>query len=420
MHERSKDRFKIVTNLSEVHMASLPRILTVDPTGRIPQQVRGAIDLMDRLVIQIDVPDGTEALEELKRAKCTAVIAAWVTGDQMPGWALAGSIKKIYPDMPIIILADLEDKELDDEMRNASPFVYLKRPFEIEQFLRVLKAALEGEDIFAAAKPPLAANAPIAQVSYGPMPQMNAERARGISQKLLTDMNALGLLLCSRDGEIILELGVIGMDRTETGQKLVKGVMANIELKEMIGGNAATLQFYDGDEYDVYVLSAGYHYFTVLVFKGQDGAKQMGNVSRWGRRASEDLVALMGAEAWLLRRAVEEEKAPAAPRRSDAVTKVLAANRPTVEVEPEVPLVRAEFKKDKTAENPVVEVTPLLEAIPDEDFNLDDIFGSGALGGEGSDVLFSLESLEELANADTSAKRGMTWDDAVNTGLLQE
>ena len=37
-------------------MASLPRILTVDPSGSIPQQVRSAFDLMDRLVVQIDVP----------------------------------------------------------------------------------------------------------------------------------------------------------------------------------------------------------------------------------------------------------------------------------------------------------------------------------------------------------------------------
>ena len=33
-------------------MASLPRIITVDPTGSIPQQIRAAFDLMDRLIIQ--------------------------------------------------------------------------------------------------------------------------------------------------------------------------------------------------------------------------------------------------------------------------------------------------------------------------------------------------------------------------------
>jgi len=372
---------------------------------------------MDRLVIQIDVPDGTEALEEIKRAPCTAVIAAWVTGDKMVGWELAARIKLIAPHLPIIILADLDDKELDDEFRKSSPFVYLKRPFEIEQFLRVLNAALQGEDIFEALKAPETTVAAAAKVSYSPVPSINVERARAISQKLLTDMSALGLLLCSREGDVVLELGVISLDRTETGQKLVSAVMANIELKEMIGGNAATLQFYDGDEYDVYVLSVGYHYFTVLLFKGQDGAKQMGPVSRWGRRAAEDLVALMGAEAWLLRREVAEDKAPALPRRSDYEKNAKGARVVEAEAEPVV-LARAEIvaTKEQTAEHAVVEAEPLLTPISDEDFNLDDIFGAVAAGTTDTD-LFSMDALEELANMDTG-KRGMNWDEAVGNGLL--
>jgi DNA-binding response OmpR family regulator len=404
-------------------MASLPRILTVDPTGRIPQQVRGAIDLMDRLIIQIDVPDGKQALEELKHGTVTAVISAWTTGDQMPGWALAASIKKMSPETPIIILADVGDTELDEEMRNASPFVYLRRPFDIEQFFRVLTAALEGEDVFAALQPPVTANTPIAQVAYNAVPSMNEERARAVLQKMLTDLNAMGVLLCSRDGTPVLELGVIGMERDSIATHLVKAVMANIHLRDMIGGNAATLQFYDGEDYDVYVLSAGYHYFTVLVFKGQDGARQLGNVRLVGRRAAEDLVALMGMEAWLLRAVEQEEKVPVSPRRSEVVKRVNADAAAARVSEPEQPVVleRAEIviKKDKTAEVQAVEVAPLMEAIADEDFNLDDIFGVNPVAGE-TDDFFSLENLEALANSDNNKRGTFNWDDAVNSGLLKE
>lgn len=403
-------------------MASLPRILTVDPTGRIPQQVRGAIDLMDRLIIQIDVPDGKQALEELKHAGVTVVISAWVTGDQMPGWALAASIKKSWPDTPVIILADVNDAQLDEETISSSPYVYLRRPFDIEQFFRVLTASLEGEDVFAALKPPATANTPIADVSYNPVPPMNEERARAILQKMLSELNAMGVLLCNRDGLPVLELGVIGLDRNTTATHLVKAVMANINIRDMIGGNAATLQFYDGEEYDVYVLSAGYHYFTVLVFKGQDGARQLGNVRLVGRRAAEDLVALMGMEAWLLRAVEQEEKISATPRRSEvvkSVTDAYAASRAT-DSEPQE-LARAEIvvKKDKTAEHQVIEVVPLMEAIADENFNLDDIFGVNPSPGEEGDF-FSLENMEELANADTGKRGTFNWDDAVNSGLLKE
>ena len=62
-------------------MASLPRIITVDPTGSIHQQIRAAFDLMDRLVVQIDVPGPQEALEELERGGIDTVIAAWNLGN---------------------------------------------------------------------------------------------------------------------------------------------------------------------------------------------------------------------------------------------------------------------------------------------------------------------------------------------------
>src|SRR5690606_10847296 len=118
-------------------MASLPRIITVDPAGSIPQQIRAAFDLMDRLIIQIDVPGPNEALDELKRGGINAVFAAWTLGSGTLGWELAANIQKIEQakDAAIILLGDYEDTELDEEMLSESPFVYLKRPFDIPQLI---------------------------------------------------------------------------------------------------------------------------------------------------------------------------------------------------------------------------------------------------------------------------------------------
>src|SRR5215510_5559854 len=133
-------------------MASLPRIITVDPSGNIKQQISAATDLMDRFVAQIDVPSANYALEEveIQKGKISAVIAAWEAGDGMQGWALAGKIRQIDPDVAIILLGDYEDTELDAEMLEQSPFIYLKRPFYIPQFILVLEAAQDGKDICAA------------------------------------------------------------------------------------------------------------------------------------------------------------------------------------------------------------------------------------------------------------------------------
>src|SRR5262245_21917298 len=138
-------------------MAALPRILTVDPTGDVARIVRAAIDLMDRTVIETDVPGGQEALEEMKRGGYTLVATALGLDPHMKGVELALRVKQVSPDTAVIIMADVDDPEdLDEETRAESPFVYLHRPVDVEQFIRVLTAGLEGKNVLDAAVPPAA------------------------------------------------------------------------------------------------------------------------------------------------------------------------------------------------------------------------------------------------------------------------
>ena len=103
---------------------------------------------MDRLVVQIDVPGPQEALEELERGGIDAVIAAWNLGNGTQGWELAAKLRNIDEKVNIMILGDYNDTELDDEMREQSPFVYMGRPFDIPQLINVLKAILDAEFVF--------------------------------------------------------------------------------------------------------------------------------------------------------------------------------------------------------------------------------------------------------------------------------
>src|SRR5690606_28277530 len=133
-------------------MAPLPRILTVDPTGAVARIVRAALHLIDRPVIQVDVPDGAEALEEVYRGEFRLGVSTLDIGDSMKGFELAIRVKQAQPDTGMILLADVKDpEELDQDPRDASPFVYLRRPIDPHHFLRVLLAALENRDMLAAA-----------------------------------------------------------------------------------------------------------------------------------------------------------------------------------------------------------------------------------------------------------------------------
>jgi CheY-like chemotaxis protein len=404
-------------------MVSMPRILTVDPTGGIPHQVRAALDLMDRLVVQIDTPSANEALEEVQRAHANAVIAAWEPGDDMRGWELAAKIKQASPETAIIILADIEDPELDDEME--SPFVYMRRPFDVPQFIRVLRAALNGEDVFAAMESP-ARGGIVEAVNMGPIPNINLDKATEIIDALQLDLNSMAILLVTREGDVLLERGTIGyMNRDSLAHTLVPAIMTNISMKEMVGGNCTSLQFFDGDEYDVFVLTVGLHHFTCIIFDGTNGARQFGAVNRFGRRSSEDLIALLGANAWIFQRPIapeepEEEQQPV--RRRSQVTR----KRNTAETE-KVMLERASLSDNSGADDaseegdeaePLRADMPQLDAIPDEQFDLDAIFGEDM--GDEADDLFDMDNLAEIAREDSSSptKGALGYDQARELGLL--
>lgn len=393
-------------------MASLPRIITVDPTGSIPQQIRAAFDLMDRLVVQIDVPGPQEALEELERGGIDTVIAAWNLGNGVQGWELAANLHKIDEKVNIMILGDYDDTELDEEMREQSPFVYMRRPFDIPQLINVLRAALDDGDIFAAMEVRNVSEV-VSQVDLGPVPSVNAEKADEVMKGVMYDMNPLAAMFATREGKIVA-------GRTETGDidyedmsRLIGGsAELNIKMRDVIGGNMQTLQLYDGSDYDIFVLSVGLHHFLALVFDGKDGAAQIGAVRRYGSKHAEDLIAAIGPHAFIVQRAVIEEEPEEIRRKSERVKR---ATQETAIPE----LARAELSTGSAEEDeaPVIEsAIPQLDAI--DDFDADLLFGDGIDEGSADD-LFSLDALEGLDLDD--GKKGTTdWEGAMQLGIIDD
>lgn len=393
-------------------MGSLPRILTVDPIGTIPQVVRGAIELMDRLVIQVDTPGGDEAIEEVKRGGYNLVISAWNPDrhHKMKGWELAAKVKRESEATAIIIVADESDPAMDEETLDNSPFVYLKRPMDPSQFLRVLEAGLDGKDLKEAMLAPVTAagSGIIAHDEMGPVPNLNLEHAQTTLETLLADLGAMAIILSSRAGEVLLEVGAVGyLDRVELTQAVLPTIQSNISMKEIVGGNASALQFYDGADYDVFVLSVGLHHFICVAFDGEGGSRQFGGVNRYGRRAAEDLIAVLGASAWIIDKPRVQE--PEVRRKSE----LRSTPAPAAEPEEELVLETASF--GDVAEPEVAK----MEAIDDDMFNVDDLFGD--LPADGDLSLFDdLEALEGIAREDDSGRKGtLDWDSARQLGLIQ-
>ena len=212
-------------------MPPLPRIITVDPTGTIAQVVHAAMHLIDRNIIQVDVPGGTEALDEISRGTTALAITALEIGDDMRGFELALRVKQTSPETGVVILADIDDPEkLDEETASNSPFVYLHRPVNIQQFLSVILDGLNGEDLFAA----LAAPAPTtagATIERGPVPGIDKNKSQQIIDSLLHDVGGMAIVLADRKGELILERGAVGFfNRAQRTSALLPMMTTTIDM----------------------------------------------------------------------------------------------------------------------------------------------------------------------------------------------
>ncbi len=175
----------------------LARIITVDPTWTISRIVHSAVDLLERSVIQIDVPGGADALEEIKRGGASLVVTAWELYDDIKGPELALRIRQASENTAVIILADVDDPELDDETLAESPFMYMHRPVDVHQFLRVLIAGLSGENIFEAGKPVSVVSGDSPIFDHGPVPSIDMQNARTIVKRMLVDVGAMAIILAS-------------------------------------------------------------------------------------------------------------------------------------------------------------------------------------------------------------------------------
>lgn len=389
-------------------MAAWPRIMTVDPSGEVGRIVRAALELMETPATFIDMPAGKEALDEIKHRPCDLLVTAVGLDDDIQGYQLAIQARKLAPNTGVVILADVEDAELDEETLAQSPFVYLRRPVDIHQFMRVMAAGMDGQDLFAALAPPSGGggDAPAHMPDLGPVPAVDADAARIIVDTLLTDVGAMAVVLASRTGEVLLERGAVGyLDREQLARALLPMVATSIDMSGLVGGRSSTLQFYDGETYDVFVLSVGLHHFLCLIFDGQAGNRQFGAVNRFGRRAAEDLIALLGAVAYTIQKPSEREESRPRRKRSTQTVPQVAENG----LEP-IP---------RAAEMKPPEPKPLkLDPVQDFDPNIFDQLAS--LDVNAADDLFDPDRLGELANSARGKGGPIGFSEAIELGIMPD
>lgn len=384
--------------------------------GAIGRIMRSVLDLTDQCVLQIDVPEGGDAIEEIDRAGCHLLITALQLSEDMSGIDLALRVKQMQPYASVVIFGDVDDPdELDEEYRSGAPFVYLHRPVDGAQFMRVLNAGLGSGDILAASLP--SEQRLPDDGDLGSIPSLDMNVAQSVVDSLLVDVGAMAIVVANRAGEILLERGAVGyLDREQLTRALLPTIRTTVEMGQLVGGQPAALQFYDGDRYDVFVLSIGFHHLMCLIFDGQAGSRQFGAVNRFGRRAAEDLIAILGISAFTFTPPAIAEETVRRRKGTGRLTGRLP-ELPVVEEPAEQLIERAE---EFTAEpEPLPEPEPMrLEPIEELDLGLFDETLLENLDADLADDLFDPEKLAEIANETRRDRGPLSYEEARELGII--
>ncbi|MBZ0308520.1 MAG: response regulator [Anaerolineae bacterium] len=376
-------------------MSSIPRVVVADHIGDVAGIVRGAITLLDRRCIVVEVPSAQEAIEELSNASVDLLVTAYSLPEQN-GVELASRAIRESAATSIIVLARPDDPEVDAHSLENVPYVYLVRPVG-EPFLRALRVGLDGEAAVAVQE---TSGSSSSALDLGPIPVLDTSIVTDNLMQIMLDTGATGVFFADRMGHVIASEGAANyydFNREVCAALLAPSVARTADLRDLTGGNAWTLQYYDGERYDIFVLSLGVHYFLGLLFDGTKRAA-FGSVTNYGRKTVDGILDKMGAEAWTFR------------RNTSTITQSMSAIR-VEEVEEE----------EESAEPLPAPAAPEPKSVPaaedQTDLDPDKLF-SQKVDESQFDSLFS----EEDFKSETVFLTGnvVSFDDAMDMGILDQ
>ncbi len=373
-------------------MPSVPRIVIVDAAGEVGRIVRGALTLMNRHCILVEVPSPEDALEEIASSNVDLVVTAYRLPGEVHGFDLANQIVHESLETPVIVVAQEHDPR--PENPDDLPFQYFVRPVA-ERFLYGLRVALDGEP---AALPEV--DSAVSSLEPSPIPALDLDPVREVVVGLMRDVGAMGIILADRTGRVLIDEGATGYIDRETMAAVMGPMFARIaDIGPLLGDSAWAMHYYNGERLDVYGLALGVHYLLGLIFEGAN-RRAMAAVMLYGRKAADQIIDMIGEDAYRLH--PQQEAILPDETSSPAAAETLAPQAP--EQEP----------KADEAEM----VAPALEPVPDLD--VDALFGQG-IDESQADSLFDPDELSELAasiDGDDDAHVG--YDEAIDMGILDD
>jgi len=121
---------------------SAPRILLVDDQRDILKLLHSTLDTLDHELEVLEAPSGEEALLETSREKVDLLVADY----RLPGMTGVELMRKIrvqYPDVRVILVTGLTDRDAREEILNAGAMAVFDKPISLTDFLDAVERALD-------------------------------------------------------------------------------------------------------------------------------------------------------------------------------------------------------------------------------------------------------------------------------------
>lgn len=368
-------------------MTAIPRILVVDPAGRLGMIVRAAMSMLDRRYVLVEVPTASEALDEVFGTEVDLAVTTYTIDKSMTGIEWAERAIRERAGAQIIVVASDENTRPAPELVKNAFFQYISHASG-EKFLRAIRIGLDGKDVVEAEE----TSGP--SFNIGSVPELDLDGARDILIRTIGEIGAIGGLIADRAGRIVLDEGATSyVDKEMLAPLLGPSFGQLTKVSPQIGGNGWLLKYYEGDQYLLFGLSAGYHYFLMMLVSPSRGA--LGAVTRYGRQGARDLAELMGDSAWEYAGADEQ------------VQEVETGLAPAVEKVEEPLLTPAEITSKLSA--------PSLEPVADID--IDSLFDSGGADDDDINALFDIDN-DDLGLGDILDDGTVSFEEAQDMGLL--
>ncbi len=259
------------------------KILLIDDDREITRFLRATLEILDRTFQITEAPSAEEALLAVGRTAFDLIILDVVLPG-MDGLEFARRILKQRPDSKIILLTGKPLPQIENEIRNLKLVAYFPKPVKPDDIITAASIAL-------GIKPAKSSPTPAAQ-DEGP------QAHHSVSDRLSAlrrDLGCLAVYLGDLDAHIVARAGDVSAFAV---QELFSHVMvaftASLKVCGFLGGFVPlNMHFFDGDDFDVYMINVGQSYSLIILFSGESGARAMGHVLRYGRQCADDLLNML-------------------------------------------------------------------------------------------------------------------------------